>query len=111
MRVSVPIVSRVMRVTGVMLATVTQAMSDPYVLTCKVQRLQNMPHWERIDRVFVDELTQRIDFVASKTIGAEKEVFISFGNRPGYVAFGGNHTVTFRDLGGAADRAGHRDEE
>ena len=70
--VSVPIVSRVMRVTGVMLATVTQAMSDPYVLTCKVQRLQNMPHWEMIDRVFVDELTQRIDFVASKTIGTEK---------------------------------------
>ncbi|MGZ9092486.1 MAG: hypothetical protein ACXW3T_13100 [Rhodoplanes sp.] len=99
MRVSVPIVSRVMRVTGALLRTVTQAMSEPYVLTCKVQRLQNMPHWEMIDRIFVDEPTQGIDFVASTTIGTDKEVFVSFGNRPGYVAFGGNNTVTFYRFG------------
>lgn len=97
--VSLAIMGRISVLAGVLLATVTQAMSEPYVLICKVQRLQNMPHCELIDRIFVDEPTQRIDFVASTTIGADKEVFVSFGNRPGYVAFGGNNTVTFYRFG------------
>ena len=71
--VSLAIMGRISLLAGVLLATVTQAMSEPYVLICKVQRLQNMPHWELIDRIFVDEPTQRIDFVASTTIGADKE--------------------------------------
>ncbi len=90
---------RISVLAGILLATVTQVMSEPYALTCKVQRLQNMPHWELIDQIFVDEPTQRIDFVASATIGTDKEVFVSFGNKPGYVAFGGNNTVTFYRFG------------
>ena len=97
--VSLAIMGRTSLLAGILLATATQAMSEPYVLTCKVQRLQNMPHWEMIDRIFVDEPTQRIDFVASTTIGTDKEVFVSFGNRPGYVAFGGINTVTFYRFG------------